>query len=245
MERIIKKSYNKYAEYYHREINNESNIWHKFIEKPVMINFLKGETKDKKILDLGCGSGFFIKELTKMGAKKVIGLDISKKLIEIAKKENPKIDFYVGSALKTPFKKNEFDVVVSSLMVHYIKNLNKLFGEISRILNKKGLFVFSMHHPLMEVSERMKINGKKSNKKILLKPYFHNKMYQWKLRDKLNLIGYHHTFEMIFNELSKNSFVVEDLKEPRAPKKTKKLNKKIYERTQRRPSFLIIKARKK
>ena len=60
----------------------------------------------------------------------------------------------------------------------------------------------------------------------------------------LKLIAYHHTFEMIFNALNKNGFVVENLIETRAPLKAKKLNKKVYDRSNRSPTFLVIKARK-
>tara|TARA_Y100000310_G_scaffold285257_1_gene308599 strand:+ start:1650 stop:2387 length:738 start_codon:yes stop_codon:yes gene_type:complete len=245
MEKIIKNIYNKNAQDYHQKIKSKEDIWHKFIEKPIIINFLKEEIKNKKVLDLGCGSGVFVKKIISLGAKNVKGFDLSSELIKIAKKENPDIDFYVGNAQNTSFKNKEFDIVTSSLMAQYIKDLNKLFGEVSRILKKKGVFVFSMHHPIQEVSERLKINGKKSDTKVLLKAYFHNNMYKWKLKCKMNMISYHHTFEMIFNALNKNGFVVENLAEPRAPKKAEKYNKKIYDRSNRRPSFLIIKARKK
>jgi len=245
--RIIKKSYDKYAESYHKGISKKANIWHKYIEKPTMINFLKDDIKKKKVLDLGCGSGPFSKKLLSLGAKKVKGIDLSEGLIEIAKKENPKLEFYVGDAQKTPFKNSEFDVVTSSLVAHYLKDLTKLFREVSRILKKKGLFVFSMHHPIMEVSGRSKINGKKSSKSIILKPYFHNNMYKFTIytpEGGVKLIAYHHTFEMIFNSLNNAGFVVEDLSEPTPPKRSEKLNKKSYVRSNRRPSFLIIKARK-
>ena len=71
MEKIVKEAYDKYAEYYHQSINDKKNIWHKFMEKPAMVNFLKGEIKGKKVLDLGCGSGLFIKKLQSLGAKKI------------------------------------------------------------------------------------------------------------------------------------------------------------------------------
>ncbi|MBU2562448.1 MAG: class I SAM-dependent methyltransferase [Nanoarchaeota archaeon] len=246
--KIIKESYNKCAWNYHRGLSRKFNIWHKYIEKPAIIIFLKGEVKGKKVLDLGCGSGVFSKKLLSFGAKKVKGIDLSEKLIEIAKKENPKVKFYVGDAQKTPFKNSEFDIVTSSLMVHYVKDLTRLFREISRILKKEGLFVFSMHHPIMEVSERLKINGKKSSKNIILKPYFHNKRYKFTIytpEGGVKLIAYHHTFEGIFNSLNKAGFVVENLLEPTPPKRAENLNKKVYLRSNKRPSFLAIKARKK
>lgn len=239
-----KRVYNEYAEEYHTGTVDKNNIWHSYIEKPAMIKFLRGEIKRKKVLDLGCGSGPFVKKLISLGAKKVSGIDLSSGLIDIAKRENPVCDFYVGDAKKTPFKKSEFDMVVSSLMVHYFKELNPLFKEVSRILKKSGLFVFSMHHPVMEVTGRLKVK-REYTKIIQFKKYFHNELYNWKLKDKMNMIAYHHTFENIFNGLEKNGFVVENLLEPRAPKSAEKLNKKIYDRSNFRPSFLVVKARLK
>jgi ubiquinone/menaquinone biosynthesis C-methylase UbiE len=229
--------YNKFSEEYHKHISNPENLWHHYIEKPVMVSILKKIVKNKKVLDLGCGSGTFTKKIYLMGAK-VIGLDVSKKLIEIARKDNPKIKFYVGDAKKTPFKKSEFDVVSSSLMIHYFKELNPLFREVSKVLKKNVYFVFSMHHPVMEVSSKLK------RKESLLKPYFRNNKYNWILNEKMKMIAYHHTFEMIINSLNDTGFVVERLYETKSPKKIKKINKKIYEKATIRPSFLIIKARK-
>jgi len=58
------------------------------------------------------------------------------------------------------------------------------------------------------------------------------------------MIAYHHTFENIFQNLEKNGFIVENLLEPKAQKSSEKINKRIYDKSNFRPSFLIIKARK-
>jgi len=238
-----KQVYNKYAEDYHKKILSKDNVWHKYIEKPAIISLFKDEIKRKNVLDLGCGSGPFVKKLFSLGAKNVKGIDLSEGLIVIARRENPHVEFRVGDAKKTPYKNEEFDLIVSSLVPHYFKDLKPLFKEASRILKKNGLFVFSMHHPVMEVSEKLKvrINGVKGS---LLKPYFHNDKYNWTLNRDMNMIAYHHTFEMIINSLNYAGFVVEKVLEPVPPKKVKKIKKTIYERARRRPSFLIIKARK-
>lgn len=237
-----KKVYNKYAEDYHQKISNKENIWHKYMEKPAIISLFKNEIKCKSVLDLGCGSGPFTKKLFSLGAKKVKGIDLSDELIKIAIKENPKAEFITGDAKKTPYKNKEFNLVVSSLMVHYFKDLKPLFKEVSRILKKNGLFVFSIHHPVMEVSGRLKVKGIKGS---LLKPYFHNNKYSWTLNKKMKMIAYHHTFEMIINTLNDSGFIVERILEPVAPKIVKKIKKTTYNRTHKRPSFLVVKARKK
>ena len=64
------------------------------IEIPQLFQLI-GDVKDKTILDLGCGAGGSAKKLIKLGAKKVLGIDISTKMIEVAQKENdsPNIDY--------------------------------------------------------------------------------------------------------------------------------------------------------
>ena len=236
-----KDQYNQNSQLYHDGI--KGGRWYKYIEKPAMIKLLKEEVVGKKVLDLGCGSGVFVKKIYSLGAKKVIGSDLSSGLIKIAREQNPDIDFYVEDARKTHFKNNEFNVVNSSLVPHYFKNLSPLFNEVNRILKKNGAYVFSMHHPIMEVTHRLEANNKKS-KKLVFEPYFHNDLYEWKLREKMNMISYHHTFENIFSSLKKSGFKVDDLVEPIAIKKMEKLDKEFYDRIKKRPCFLIIKARK-
>ena len=61
------------------------NIAHKFLEKPAMYKKLP-DLKDKSILCIGCGTGEECEHLKSLGAKRVVGIDISKGLIDFAKK---------------------------------------------------------------------------------------------------------------------------------------------------------------
>ena len=148
-----KNTYDKFGKVYHKKRHNpKENFYNEYLEMPAISSLLKNIVKKKKVLDLGCGSGIFSKKLRSWGAK-VTGIDLSKTLINIAQKENPEINFFVGNAEKTKFKNKEFDIVVSGLMLHYLKNLKKSFLEVSRILKNDGLFVFSMNHPVREAVE--------------------------------------------------------------------------------------------
>jgi ubiquinone/menaquinone biosynthesis C-methylase UbiE len=236
-----KRMYDKFGQEYHKKrLAPHNSFWNEFIEFPAMESILKGMVKNKKVLDLGCGSGIFTRKLQIYGAK-IIGFDLSKTLIDIARKDYPKIQFYVGDAQKTPFRKNSFEIVSSSLMIHYIKNLNPLFKEVNRILCKNGAFVFSFHHPLNEVMTKIRIEKKIT---YSIKPYFNNDKYTWSMLDGMNMISYHHTFENISKALSNAGFVIELIIEPQPVKNSKKYDPKSYERTVKYPSFMIIKARK-
>jgi len=84
--------------------------------------------ENKKILDVGCGTGiatdFF---------KCQVGVDPSEKLLEIAKRKFPKIKFIKAKAEKLPFKDDEFDAVISVTAIQNFDDVEKGLGEIKRV----------------------------------------------------------------------------------------------------------------
>ncbi len=107
--------------------------------------FSKKFVKNKKILDLGSGSGYGSFELIKLGAKEVISIDIDPKIIKFAKEKyhNDKLTFQIADATSLPFKDNEFDVVISFEVIEHIKNYQNYLREVFRVLRPKGYFIFS------------------------------------------------------------------------------------------------------
>lgn len=102
--------------------------------------------KTDSVLDLGCGDGLNILLLNRMGIKKVVGVDISKKLLEMAKENNPKTKFYVGSAESLPFKDSTFSVVLIDSVLHHLMKYDKPIREIRRVLKKGGKLCFMEPH---------------------------------------------------------------------------------------------------
>ena len=105
------------------------------IEIPAFRNVMP-DVKDKKILDLGCGYGENDKYYKELGAKSVLGLDISTHMIEMANKHNKLKDInYKVVAMEDINKINDkFDIVISSLAFHYIKDYDKLIKDIYIII---------------------------------------------------------------------------------------------------------------
>lgn len=108
--------------------------------------FAKGK---KKILDIGCGSGYLALELAREGFE-VTGVDISKKCIEVANRtaENEKLkgklEYFVGDHNDLQFI-NKFDIILSSGFIHHLKDLRKFVENASKILKKGGILVW--HEP--------------------------------------------------------------------------------------------------
>ena len=83
--------------------------------------------KEKKILDLGCGYGENDKYCRDLGAKEILGIDISEHMIKIAEKNNADENIkYKVMAMEDIIKiKEKFDIVISSLAFHYVKDYEK------------------------------------------------------------------------------------------------------------------------
>ncbi|MFX0080988.1 MAG: class I SAM-dependent methyltransferase [Candidatus Hodarchaeota archaeon] len=104
-----------------------------------------GNVKNKKILDVGCGIGSLSFYLAKKGAD-VIGIDLSKNLIELCKKEAQKekltIEFKEMNAQIPDFEDESFDIIVGSRIVHHLPNIELFFKECKRLLKRKGYIAF-------------------------------------------------------------------------------------------------------
>jgi ubiquinone/menaquinone biosynthesis C-methylase UbiE len=93
-----------------------------------------------RVADLGCGSGAFTELLTKRGLN-AVGLDISPKLIELALKKYPGIEFLEGDAENLPFADGSLDGVLLSGLVHHFPQPQRLAQETFRVLKPGGRFV--------------------------------------------------------------------------------------------------------
>ena len=97
------------------------------------------ENRNQSILDLGCGTGTLTTQLTNF-ADTIIGVDSSLNMIEKAKSQFHNIKFMVCDALSLPFK-NEFDVVFSNAVFHWIKDHDSLLKNVYKVLKEKGILV--------------------------------------------------------------------------------------------------------
>lgn len=94
-----------------------------------------------KIIDLGCGAGQFY-EFLKDKKINYSGIDISEKLIEIARKKYKDANFKVADAMNLPFPDNYFDKVYAIALLHNIPSIKfreKVIKEIKRVLKKDGM----------------------------------------------------------------------------------------------------------
>jgi SAM-dependent methyltransferase len=103
-----------------------------------------------RVVDLGCGFGWFCRWARERGAAQVAGFDLSENMLARARATTPDsaISYEIADleALELPIAR--FDLAFSSLALHYIKDAARLFGTIHRSLVPNGRFVFSTEHPI-------------------------------------------------------------------------------------------------
>lgn len=205
------------------------------------------DLKEKTVLDIGCGFGWHCKYAVEQGAKKVVGIDISKNMIEKAKEINAdvKIEYIVSSIEDYEYPKNTFDIVISSLALHYIESFDEVCNQVKNTLKDNGTFIFSVEHPIFTA------NGEEEwiyNKEGKIEHWpIDNYFIERKIES--NFLGetvekYHKTLTTFINTLINDGFVINQLVEPK-PEETMLQTIPEMKDELRRPMMLIISATKK
>lgn len=108
------------------------------------------DLQGKKVVDLGCGYGWFCRSAREQGADQVLGMDLSEKMLGKAKEmtKDPAIEYRQQDLEALQLPAASFDLVYSSLTLHYIEDLAKLFATVYQALVNGGEFIFTAEHPI-------------------------------------------------------------------------------------------------
>lgn len=154
------------------------------------------------ILDFGCGAGQILKEIKKVNpGAKLIGLDISEKALNEAKKELPYAEFYkINDGEKVPIQDNSVDLIFSSEVIEHAYDTENAVSEISRILKSGGkLLLTTPYHGFIK-NLTILLSGKFDSHFDPIGPHvrFFSKKTLLNLLEKYNLkiekIGYYGRF---------------------------------------------------
>lgn len=138
-------AYNTWAENYDNEQNNLMLYYDKIILSYLIYEI---NLKETVILDYGCGTGRNWPDLLKYCPKKIIGCDISEKMLGILKSKFDNAETYLINDDKLAFlKNNSADIIISTLVIAHLKNLKKVFFEWDRVLKSTGRIIITDFHP--------------------------------------------------------------------------------------------------
>lgn len=123
-------------------------------ERPAMQRRL-GDVQGKTILDAGCASGEHAAYMLDRGAH-VVCLDNSSAMLDIARERTANRGAYVLADLSRSLEAIEsesFDIVFSSLTMHYVEDWSVPLREFARVLRRGGRFLMSTHHPNITIGQ--------------------------------------------------------------------------------------------
>lgn len=207
---------------------------------------LMPDFRGKRVLDLGCGYGWHCRYAAENGAASVLGTDISQKMLRRAE------EMSVGTGIRyrrkamedLEFPDESFDIVLSSLAFHYVRDFFRLLEKINSWLVPEGKLIFSVEHPVFTAYGNQDwYRDEQGN--ILHFPvdryFFEGKRDAVFLGEKV--IKYHRTLTTYLNGLLQSGFSLEQVVEPQPPEEM--LDLPGMEDELRRPMMLLISAVKR
>ncbi|ADQ16202.1 Methyltransferase type 11 [Leadbetterella byssophila DSM 17132] len=240
---------NKYDDLIFFEQYEQMNRSQKGLEAAGEWHVLKDMLPDfseKDILDLGCGFGWHCRYAIEKGARSVVGVDISEKMLEKAKKINSLQGIeYVNKPLEdVDYPDEKFDIVLSSLTFHYIESFDVICKNVYNWLKPKGCFVFSVEHPIFTAFGNQDWIYGDTREKLYwpVDNYFkEGKREAVFLGEKV--IKYHKTLTNYINTLLRNGFKINELIEPQPSEEMLKDFPEMKDEM-RRPMMLLVSAEK-
>lgn len=114
------------------------------------IRALVPDLAGKRVVDLGCGFGWFARWARAAGAASVLAVDISENMIARAKADtkDPAIDYVIADLERLDLPASSFDFAYSSLALHYVADFRRLVTTVHRALVPDARFVFTIEHPI-------------------------------------------------------------------------------------------------
>lgn len=236
--------FNKYSEMQRSQKGLEAaGEWESF---KAMLPELKGA----HVLDLGCGYGWHCEYAVQQGAERVVGIDISEKMLERARLQPhaDKVTYMQGSLDHLEdlgFEPHEFDVVISSLALHYLPSFNDVVEAVKEVLTINGTFIFSVEHPIFTAhgSQDWTYDDAGNKMNWPVDNYHREGERQTQFLGE-EIIKYHKTLSHYLSVLIDHNFVIKGIEEPVPSEQLLDEHPEMKDEL-RRPMMLLISARRK
>jgi SAM-dependent methyltransferase len=213
-------------------------------EWPAFQRLLPVSLGDKRVLDLGCGLGYFAREARARGARQVVAVDLSERMLQEARARTDDAGIVYLHVELEQFEpeRSTFDLVVSSLALHYVADYPRIVRRVAACLVPGGRFAFSVEHPIYTARgtpdwhtgpdgaalhwpvDRYRDEGERRTR--------------WFVE---GVVKYHRTIETYVNVLLDNGLMLVRLEEPEAEAALLAERPALREE-RRRPPFLLLAA---
>ncbi|HEY4499520.1 MAG TPA: methyltransferase domain-containing protein [Candidatus Paceibacterota bacterium] len=211
-------SWNKAADWYDELLATDPDSYQCKVILPNILRLMDIK-RGEQIADIACGQGYFTEAFYKQSGS-VVGVDIASKLIQLASKHSPKIQYHVASAESMPFlASNSFDKVAIILALQNMVDVNGVIKEAHRILKSKGSLYIVLNHPAFRVlkesswgwDEKMKAQYRRIDR------YISEAQVKIQMHPGDNpkdiTLSFHRPFQFYFKIFHKNGLAVTRLEE--------------------------------
>jgi SAM-dependent methyltransferase len=198
-----------------------------------------------RVVDLGCGFGWFCRWAKEQGAAEVLGLDMSENMLSRARSwpDAAGIRYEVGDLERLELPPARFELAYSSLALHYVENLARLFATIHAALVPGGCFVFSIEHPIYMAPSRpgwsLDAQGRRTwpvDSYLIEGP----RTTDWLAK---GVVKHHRTLGATLNLLIRSGFQVEHVEEF-CPSEEQIVMRPELAEERDRPMFLLVRGRR-
>jgi len=245
--RLPKAEWDKVADWWDTEAGN-AGVFHQQIDIDPAIFKVLGNIKNKKVIEIGCGNGYFARILVKKGAK-VTATDLSSKLISHAiERERFKpsgIKYLIRDAANLQgIKTGSFDLAIGNMCLMDISDAKNTIKEVSRVLRKGGRFIFSITHPVFCDFRQKWVIYREKRKKYFARAISRymssstEKHVLW--AGKVEATQYHRSIETYVNFLRNANLLVSEYKEITSKEPMEKAKKEDGDVTLRRRKYRTI-----
>lgn len=210
----------------------QDSAYNAHYDRPAMLDLL-GPVDGLRVLDAGCGSGLYAKELLAAGAT-VSGFDASADLIQIARQRlGPQVDLRVHD-LNAPLHwihDGSVDRVVMALVLHHLPDPQPALRELHRVLTSNGRLVVSTVHP---TADWLRLGGS----------YFTDEMVTETWNEGWLVHFRRAPLEAVMADFTNSGFVIERLIEPRPAASMAQTYPDVHERLSQEPGFVALRLAK-
>jgi len=124
------------------------------LEKKLIVSLLPAETKGKKLLEIGCGTGHWSRFFSEYGFE-VTGLDISERMINAAlQKGIPNVSFHIADGHLLPFAEDTFDLTAAITTLEFVRDADTVLREMIRCTRKDGQVLLGVLNRLSKVNQQ-------------------------------------------------------------------------------------------
>lgn len=239
-----------------QNIYDDPNFFNKYSQMPRSVEGLTAagewdelrsmlpDLQDKRVLDLGCGFGWHCRYAREQQARNVVGIDLSENMLARAKQttEDPAIEYRQLAIEDIDFPEGEFDVVLSSLALHYVEQFDKVVQKVHHSLVPGGTFVLSVEHPVFTALAAQDWHYDSQGQRMHwpVDNYQDEGLRQANFLEN-DVLKYHRTVATYMNALIDSGFTITRISEPKPSAKMLDEIPEMRDET-RRPIFLIIAA---